>query len=50
MSGKGDRNRPINIPRDEWDKKYEEIFGNKKDETFQEKKTPKKRKCKSTKS
>lgn len=27
MNGKGDRNRPVNISREEWDRKYQEIFG-----------------------
>lgn len=48
MSGKGDRNRPVTISRDEWDKRYQEIFGKERDETFTKKKSRKK--CKSTKS
>jgi hypothetical protein len=45
MNGKGDRNRPKSVSLEEWDKKYQEIFGSDKEE----KKKKCKRKCKSTK-
>lgn len=50
MNGKGDRNRPKTVSLQEWDRKYQEIFGKDRDETFSnQQKKKQKRRCKKPK-